>query len=281
MRALITGAQGRLAARFIERMGVTDELLALSPVPVVHLGVPCAVGEIDTPGLMEALAPGCETLVHFAPDALRTIESPEAREAATRRLLEAAVRVGIRRLVYVSSAWAPEAGDAAAEALALAGGPLRGVLLQTPLLLGPDDAWGHAAGLLRWALDPTLPALSVAEAERPISFIDERDLQGALEAALHRGQAGRCYPLAGGLAGWSALRDRCRWLAATAEPEAALRLHGPVDLRYGQVGLDPDDREARRDLGWWNRDPDRSLDDAVRAWLRREATVSLTGSADP
>jgi uncharacterized protein YbjT (DUF2867 family) len=204
MRILVTGTSGITARRFVERMRLSEELLCLGPV---DCGVPWADLPLDGGEALLRFIDGVDHLVHLA----REYPSEPATHLA---LLRCAVLAGVRRAVVLTRAGAPGVEELEWALLSVERPPL---LLSAGPLVGPTDPEGWGPGLLR--------------GERlPEGWLDERDVVGALESALHRGRPGHRYALRG---------------PGTGEDEA-----------------------ARAELGWWNRDPARSLEEAWAAAKR-------------
>jgi uncharacterized protein YbjT (DUF2867 family) len=204
MRILVTGTSGITARRFVERMRWTEELLCLGPV---DCGAPWADLSLDEGEALLRFIDGVDHLVHLARE-----YPPEP--AAHLALLRSAGQAGVRRAVVLTRSGAPGVAELERALLSLESPPL---LLSAGPLIGPTDPEGLGQKLLR--------------GERlPLGWLDERDVVGALESALHRGHPGQRYALRG---------------PGTGEDEA-----------------------ARAELGWWNRDPSRSLEEAWAAARR-------------
>jgi nucleoside-diphosphate-sugar epimerase len=112
MRILITGAAGRIGRRLIEELLPRGhELRGCDQVEGPGLEIPYTVADIRGLEAMEAACAGCEAVVHLA-----AIPGPGPRDRrdqwteivhrnilGTYNVLEAAVRQGVRRVVFASS----------------------------------------------------------------------------------------------------------------------------------------------------------------------------------
>ncbi len=168
-----------------------------------------------------------------------------------------------------------------AEELALAASePGFEVLSLNPsLLLGPGDVTGEATKSVRMFLDDQVPMAPPGG----ISFVDVRDVAEAVKAALSQGRAGQRYLLAGGNMPFTAYYQRLaqvtdRPAPAGRAPRFVKRIFeflpglGKEEVGFGfsvdRVGLLQachfwycDDSRARKDLGFWTRDPNTTLRD--------------------
>ena len=122
-RCLITGATGYIGSRLRERLPPQDQpafvSLVRSPAAVASLqaaGQPAVAGDLLQSGGLDAALQGCEQVIHLA----HGDRGPEA----TRHLVEAAIRHGVKRFVHIStmSVHGPAPGpEAAHEATARIG----------------------------------------------------------------------------------------------------------------------------------------------------------------
>ncbi len=234
--ALITGAGGFLGGHVrvaLQRQGVTLRALAHSDrsrAALAAAGVEVMQGDInDAALLMRALTPAPDVVFHIAADT-GVWRRERARQwrvnvDGTRALLDAAIRVGVRRFVYTSSISvygltaeridesSPYLGrdgpvhyarsKAAAEALVQAAGATRRIgisVLQPSHILGPGDRhnWSRLAQLIAARRLPGAPPGSGA-------FADVREVAAAhVAAALHPAPA-RTWVLGGSAAPFGAL----------------------------------------------------------------------------
>ncbi len=220
MRILLTGAQSWLGRVLVDRLGRDHQLLVLGESVDGAVGAAGRLG--DEASLRRALE-GVQVALHLA---------AATGEDGTSGVLEAAAWCRVRRVVWV--------GPAGPRALAASGV----AVLEPAALLGP----GHPGGpppLLRAWLGGRLGAA--------VSFVDVRDVGGAVEAAMSRGPTGVAMPLA------SAKWTTARFSRALAE------LTGRDAPQVGQGDpVEPiDSHVARESLGWWTRSPERTLRDTL------------------
>ena len=227
MRIVVTGAEHPQAARFIERMMRGNELFGISTAPGLDLGVPVFPGAAGDLPLLLSFVPGAEVVVHFDRNFVPSDLAALSAAAAGAR---------VRRLVVLACGARP------VRVALSAGSGLAPVLLQAALPVGDGDPYGVEAALVAWAR-------RCAPGAGRVDLVDHQDLDGAVESALARGQPGCCYALCGPRIGWSELHAH---LGGSAAPGA------PVDPRFDGDQL-LDDGAARAALGWWHRDPLRTL----------------------
>ncbi len=110
MRVLVTGGGGFLGgavARMLLARGDDVVSVQRGPAPAIEaLGARVVRGDIGAPGVIEAAAAGCEAIVHVAAKAGvwgPYAEYHEANVVGTERVIAAAQRLGIGRLVYTST----------------------------------------------------------------------------------------------------------------------------------------------------------------------------------
>jgi nucleoside-diphosphate-sugar epimerase len=193
---LITGASGFVGGALCRTFEGSDTLLraAIRALPAAALGVETvAVGELGADTQWEAALRGIDTVIHLAGrahvmhdtagDALAVYRSVNV--AGTRALAQAAVKAGVRRLVFVSSIKvngertdgrpftendAPQPEDAygiskyeAEQALlaVAAHGELEVVILRAPLIYGPGVKGNFLSLLEAVARGTWLPLASI------------------------------------------------------------------------------------------------------------------------
>lgn len=109
VRVLVTGSSGRVGGMIAAALSATHQLVGLDRVPGMHTSVRVDLADAaDRDELADALR-GVDALIHCA--ALHAPHVGQASEArfqavnvdATARLLDAAMRAGVRRLVYTST----------------------------------------------------------------------------------------------------------------------------------------------------------------------------------
>lgn len=118
MRAFVTGATGFLAshvARVLADEGAELRLLVRPTSNLKNLeGLLCpgtkaetAVGDLRDPASLEKAMAGCEVVFHVAADYRLWVRDPnemyKSNVGGTRAILDAARKVGVRRIVYTSS----------------------------------------------------------------------------------------------------------------------------------------------------------------------------------
>ncbi len=230
MRVLVTGGTGFLGEHLVRQLTEAGEheviTLARSSSPVLaKLGVRQVRGSIsEGPELEEAMA-GCEGIFHLAGVVSRDPKDSQrmmrTHVDGTRRLMEAAARTGVRRVVVASSSgtiavskaerihdetsgyatevasgWPYYASKIYQEKLALQLGEELGievVVVNPSLLLGPGDR----------RLSSTEDVLKFLRKQIPVvpsggmNFVDARDAAAATMAAMNKGKPGQRYLLGG------------------------------------------------------------------------------------
>lgn len=163
-RLLVTGANGHLGRRLIERVlregrspgveaVVRSARAAASLAPLSDLG-PLRIHEIDPcdPDALAAASQGCAHAVHLVGILKEASGSryADAHERTTTALARAAAKNGLQRIVYLSILGAhPDspnrclASKARAEKILLEA-PVPSVVLQVPMVLGPGEPGARA-----------------------------------------------------------------------------------------------------------------------------------------
>jgi dihydroflavonol-4-reductase len=228
MRVLVTGATGFIGswvARELASRGHVVRILVRpqSRLDNVDFPVERQLGDITDPASVRAAMRGCEGLVHAAGLArLRAHDRANllhVNEGGTANVLQAALRAGVRRVVYVGSVgamggtWRPVAvdeswqgsaesvpvdyfvsklrGEDVAREFARAGLPL--VIVRPGIVLGPGDVYHSSAGTVLLLARGALPAYVRGGG----SYCDVRDVAVAHADALEHGRAGETYVLGG------------------------------------------------------------------------------------
>jgi dihydroflavonol-4-reductase len=241
----------------------------------------------DTPRLDHVLR-GCDAVVHVA--ALYSYSAPPALLEAvnvegTRRVLEAAARAGVRRIVHTSTAGTcgPVGGRAAteedsppawelavsykrtkleAERLVLAAGRdrLDAVVVNptTPVGLGdrrPTPTGAMVAGVARGRIRGYV-------ASTGLNVVDVRDVGIGHALALEHGRRGERYLLGG-----VNLTLRELFAAVAARGAAAIRLVNPNEVQLARLPMYFDCSKAERELGYRPGPVEPALAAAVREAL--------------
>jgi dihydroflavonol-4-reductase len=190
------------------------------------LGAETARGDVlDTVSLEEAMR-GVEHVVHAAGFVSRDVDDTrvmmEVNVQGTRKVVEAAARAGVKRIVHVSTSGTIAVGDepvvfheddplplahihkwpyylskflaekAASDAIRLSSTTRPELVTLNPTLaLGPGDTRGTSTLDVRRFLDREIPLLPSGG----VSFVDVRDVAAAVPAALTRGKDGERYLL--------------------------------------------------------------------------------------
>jgi dihydroflavonol-4-reductase len=257
---------------------------------------------------------GAERVFHVAGvTSLRTDDRGlcfEVNVRGTRIVCEEALRAGVERLVYTSSAAAVgpapprQAADesqlftagrlgiayvnskheAEAEAMRLAAHGLPLVCVNPTFVLGPGDARGGSAGIVRRFLLRRIP-LSVAGG---LNVVDVRDVVRGELLADRSGKIGERYILGGRNYSWDRLFADLGRVSGVAPP--ALRLPSAVAVRLAEAAeagpmrlpLAVDEvraaamwwtyrnTKARRELGWKPRPHEETIEATVEWWLERD-----------
>jgi NADH dehydrogenase len=213
-RLLITGANGQLGRRLIERAARAEPPIPVravvrsqrSAAMLAELPVPMQPETVildyrDTDRLTEA-AQGCDWVVHLVGIIKESSNSRyrDAHEGSARAVAEAAAAAGLRRIVYLSILGADP--DSPNPCLASKGRAERilldsktpALILRVPMVLGPGDA--AARIVRREALARVLPLIAGgASLAQPICA---SDVVEAIVSGLNRsGLADVCLDLAG------------------------------------------------------------------------------------
>ncbi|MEA2373748.1 MAG: hypothetical protein QOD53_211, partial [Thermoleophilaceae bacterium] len=204
---LLTGATGNLGSALLRRLVASGERVRCLVRDPRGLGpervrVQIALGDLAEPASFRNALRGVDTVVHLAA-AIRdqpraSIE--ELNAVATLRLLRAAERTGVERFVFASAIGASLHAPARffrAKALAedaVAGSPLRTVILAPSIVYSPRDPWIRL--LEHMSLLPAMPISGSGRARYQPIWAD--DAAAAVAAALSRnGQERARYDLAG------------------------------------------------------------------------------------
>jgi nucleoside-diphosphate-sugar epimerase len=229
MRVLVTGGAGfvgqPVVGRLVARGDSVRVLVTLKDQvqPLQRLGVQIVAGDLIGRAGLEWLVGGCDAVVHLAgvaPAQLGALpeHASQVNVEGTRRLLDAAVQVGVGRFVYMSTcavygyAPPPVTEDTpkrpvgpyaqskwAAEELVWRYGAEQGlpvVALRPTLIYGPGDA-KFSSGLFRLLRLPVLPLPS--HGRRLLDLVHVADVAAAVLAAIdHPSAVGHAYNITDG-----------------------------------------------------------------------------------
>lgn len=290
MRAVVTGGAGFIGHALIRQLRDRgDEVVAIvrdteRATVLAELGctlVEADLGSITVERLAEPLG-GADALFHLAGSYRVGIPESEhvamftANVVATRTVLDAAVRAGVSRTIYVSTVNVfgdthgqvvdetyrrPQPPDfvsyydetkyfahLAAEERIAAGAPI--LIAQPGMVYGPGDH-SQAGGVIRQAMAGTLPFLSAADLGGTLVHVD--DVAAGLLLIHDRGQNGESYVLGGEIA---TLREVVRRASALGghdpprltTPSWMLKAIAPLGALIGPIlsGSEPNLGEAIR-----------------------------------
>ena len=221
-RVLLTGATGFVgshAAEAFVRAGHHVRALVRSQKrarPLDQLGIELVAGSLEDEPALRAACIGVDTVVHMAAltHARSAPEYDEANVAGTRRMIDAAIEAGAKRLVYLSTlaAVGPSrdgqgvtAGDApaplteygrsklAGERVCMeASGAIEVAILRAPAVYGPRDTdLYHFFRLAKWGVIPVPTG-----GPRLLQMVHVRDLARALVLATQAPRAAGVYHIA-------------------------------------------------------------------------------------
>jgi nucleoside-diphosphate-sugar epimerase len=254
VNVLVTGGTGFLGATLVPILAAEGHRLRLlqrSAAPEAErLGAEIVRAAISDEEAVRAALRGIDAVYHLAGRVDFDPADPRAlyelHVDATRRLLEACVQAGVKRVVLASSSGtiavsreerlATEADDHPIDVVS--GWPyylskiyqektalrihrdtgLPVVVLNPSLLLGPGDARLSSTDVVFKFLERRIPAMPSGG----LSFVDVRDAARAFAAALAKGRAGERYLLGGANMTFRELFGRLERLTGVAAPRVAL-----------------------------------------------------------
>ncbi|ACG72456.1 NAD-dependent epimerase/dehydratase [Anaeromyxobacter sp. K] len=254
MNLLVTGGTGFLGAALVPllaRAGHRLRLLQRSAAPEAEaLGADVRRAGLEDAEAVRAALDGVDAVFHLAGqvdfDPAEPARLYELHVQGTRRLLEACVAAGVRRVILASTSGTIAVSKeerVATEAdpypiAAVAGWPyylskifqekaalrihrdtgLPVVVLNPSLLLGPGDARLSSTDVVFKFLERRIPAMPTGG----LSFVDVRDAARAFAAALERGRPGERYLLGGANLTFRDFFGRLERLSGVAAPRVAL-----------------------------------------------------------
>lgn len=254
MNLLVTGGTGFLGSALVPLLvkgGHRVRLLQRSAAPEAEaLGAEVHRASLDDADAVAAALDGVEAVFHLAGQVSFDPEDPARLYAlhvqGTRRLLDACVARGVKRVVLASSSgtiavsreeriaterddyplavvadWPYYLSKIYQEKAALrihqdTGLPV--IVLNPSLLLGPGDARLSSTDVVWKFLERRIPAMP----NGGLSFVDVRDAAAAFAAALVRGRAGERYLLGGANMTFRDFFGRLERLSGVARPRVTL-----------------------------------------------------------
>ena len=300
---LVTGATGYLGSALVDllvRRGLPVRATVRRPerASVLPDSVEQADADLaDEEALTRAMA-GCEGVFHLAASVGHSLEQTrEANVEGTRRVLRAAARAGVRRVVYTSSSAAIIAPDGLVSERAE-----NRTALVDPYSTTKAEAEGLVFAAVREGMDANIVNVVNAYGPSPrgpfsynalfraaargevteivdarVGWVLAEDVAEGHLLAYEKGEAGKRYVLSGEVATFSTVLDRVSELwgspyRVTARPPgttlpAEAMVYGRRSEVYGKLGpVRVDDAQARA-LGFRGRGPDVGLPMTVE-WLR-------------
>ncbi|WP_242370951.1 MULTISPECIES: NAD-dependent epimerase/dehydratase family protein [Anaeromyxobacter] len=265
MNVLVTGATGFLGSALVPLLAGEGHRLRLlqrsAPPDAERIGAEVVRASLADEGAVREAVRGVDAVYHLAGQVDFDPAEPRAlydlHVQGTRRLLEACVAAGVKRVVLASSSGtiavsreervATEADHhpiavvagwpyylskiyqekAALRIHAETGLPL--VVLNPSLLLGPGDARLSSTDVVFKFMERRIPAMPSGG----LSFVDVRDAARAFSAALTRGRPGERYLLGGANMTFRDFFGRLERLTGVAGPRVRL----PSDLNLAGARL--------------------------------------------
>jgi UDP-glucose 4-epimerase len=292
-RVLVTGASGLIGSHVLRLLGPESDIVAVSRVAHPDAdGVRWLVTDLAEPGatadLVASVQP--EVVIHLAGEvrgdrSLGTVlPTIRANLVATVELLEAATRLGCRRIVlsgslleeprggaepvppspYGASRWA--ATGYARMFHALFGAPV--AILRPSFVYGPGQ---EPTKLIPYVATSLLEGQSprLATGDRLLDCVYAEDAARAfIDAASAQGVEGRTIDIGSGVL--TSVREIVKLIVDEVGPTVGRPLFGMVPVRPLERKVEVDTRQAQRLLGW---QATTSLDDgldATVAWYRGE-----------
>lgn len=232
MRVFLTGATGFIGgevARLLRERGDQVRVLVRDPTKafrLADLGCDLSPGDLSDENALRTAMHGCDVLVHCAAvyevgvTSARAEQLVDANVRGTERVLGAALAVGVRKAVYVSTVavfgntrgevadetWTrPEGGgftsvyertkvQAHERATQIAAQGLALVVVQPGVVYGPGDS-SELGGLFDRLLKGRLPLLPFPQLG--VTPVHRDDVAAGILLALDKGEAGESYVLAG------------------------------------------------------------------------------------
>src|SRR5258707_2138172 len=321
MRVFATGTTGFLGSVIADRRGGRgDTVVALVRDPAKaellrKAGRDVVVGDLADPDALKRGCDGCDAVIHAGAiyevgiSVPRRTDMYEANVKGTERVLDAALAVGVPKVVHVSSivvfgntmgktvdetyrrgegftSYYDETKTLAhrvAEGFSAKGLPV--VIAQPGQIYGPGDHSGIGA-IFRRAAAGKLPVLPTGDLGLNLVHVD--DVAGGIVMLLDRGRPGQAYVLGGEQA---RLRDAVRIMARLAGKPAP-RLQVPMAILRFAARIRPDVAEVVRStvgVTFWATDPKaraelgyvpRSLREGLVSYLSSSSSSSSSNSSE-
>ncbi len=310
MRALVTGGGGFIGRHVVSRLrGGGTEVRAVarseaSAGRLRHQGADVVIGDVLDPSLLERAMDGVDVVYHLAGDyrvGIGAAERPAMEAAnvtAAERVLEAAIKAVVGRIVHVSTVNAfgdteyrvvdetferprpyryvsfydetKHRAHLLAQERIGGGAPI--VIVMPGGVYGPNDH-SSLGGVLDQAARGRLPALTFGDLGMNMAHVE--DIAAGMVLVGERGRIGESYVLGGEITTLGELVRRVAAIAwqqppRLATPTWALRLVAPVAKRFGRelgelvsasagVTYWATDAKARSELGYAPRDLESGL----------------------
>jgi nucleoside-diphosphate-sugar epimerase len=201
---LVTGASSGIGARVAEQLRLRGRAVRclVRRRPVAHADE-CVQGDLRDASTLDAAVRGAEVVLHLAAvtHARRARDYVETNLLGTKRLLDAAVRHGVRRFVYVSTRAVSESGGAYSSSKleaerAVAAAPVEHTIVRLSEMYGGASAEGIDQIVARARRGAAIPI--VGDGAERICPMHVDDAVAALVGAVTAPEAGgRTYTLGG------------------------------------------------------------------------------------
>lgn len=192
MNILLTGASSGIGAALIRRISSCAglEVKAMAHRSLVNIsGCEARRGDLNNPELLARAVDGVDTVVHMAA-LTRSAREPEyfrINVAGTQNLINACIKAGVKRIIYISSRAASLDGGGYSRSKLEAEECIKKSGLQW-LILRPSEVYGQGAGdtinrLIKWVRGyPFVPVIGKGQARLSPVYID--DLVSAIERSI-------------------------------------------------------------------------------------------------
>jgi UDP-glucose 4-epimerase len=304
-RVLVTGASGLIGSHVLRLLAPEVDVVALSRSPRLdESGVRWLVGDLAQPGavddVMTSVRPG--VIIHLAGVVRgdRTLDAVtptlRANLVASVELLEAAMRVGCRRIVLSGSLLeepasggpqaVPPSPYGASRWAASAYGRMFHTLFDAPVVtLRPSFAYGPGQEQTKLIPHVTLGLLDggspeLSSGERLLDCVFAEDVARAyVKAAGTAGVEGRTIDIGSGVL--TSVREIVHLIVDSIGPTAGRPVFGTLPVRPLEQEVRVDIEETARVLGWRATTP---LEEGLRAtvaWFRDHPVPRRGGAVSP